>query len=290
MTKEELIRVFVETLQNINDGFYRCFNVDTCKFDIIEFNRLRTLGGGSIFYDELKPIKKSDLPYFEKTEIYVENKDIILKAMEMGSKTVILNPASKTTPGGGVERGSKACEEEICRRTNLVYSLYSFTDYKKTPYTKRKEFGRYPLNTRGGIYSPQVTIYKGPASEYYQCYHEPSYTNVISVSAVNHPKVENDGKMSKSMVYLTKDKIRAIFRIAILNKHSKLILTAFGCGAYNNPASHVAEIFKEVIDEEEFKHSFEEIAFCILDDHNSIRPDNKEGNYKPFVNIFGEKK
>jgi len=289
MTKEELIHVFEETIRDINDGFYRCFNSDTCKFDIIEFNKLKILGNNSIYYDKLDPIKKSDLPYFNKTDIYVENKDIILKAMEMGSEAVILNPASKTTPGGGVERGSKACEEEICRRTNLIYSLYSFTDYNKTPYTKRKNAGRYPLSTRGGIYSPQVTIYKGPASEYYQCYHEPSYTNVISVSAVNHPKIEKDGKMSKSMVYLTKDKIRAIFRIAILNKHSKLILTAFGCGAYNNPASHVAEIFKEVINEDEFIHSFKEIAFCILDDHNSIRPDNKEGNYKPFVDIFGKR-
>jgi uncharacterized protein (TIGR02452 family) len=289
MTKDELINVFEETLKNINDGFYRCFNNDTYKFDIIEFNRLRVLGGGSIFYTELDPIKKSELPYFNKTNIYVENKDILQKAIEMGPNAVILNPASKTTPGGGVERGSKACEEDICRRTNLVYSLYSFTDYNTTPYKKRKDAGRYPLSTRGGIYSPQVTIYRGPASEYYQCYYKPFYTNVISVSAVNHPKLEKDGKLAKSMTYLTKDKIRAIFRIAILNKHSKLILTAFGCGAYKNPASQVAEIFKEVINEDEFVHSFEEIAFCILDDNNSIRPDNKDGNYKPFVNIFGKK-
>lgn len=290
MNKEELINVYKETLRDINNGFYRCFNNDTCKFDVVEFNRLRTLGSGSIYYNELQPIKKSELPYFDKTDVYVENKDILLKAKELGYKAAILNPASKNTPGGGVSRGSRACEEDICRRTNLIYSLYSFTDFDITPYTKRKESGRYPLNVRGGIYSPQVTVFKGPASELYQCYHEPYFTNVISVSAVNHPKLEKDGKMSKSMVYLTKDKIRAIFRIAILNKHSKLILTAFGCGAYCNPADQVAEIFKNVLNEDEFIHSFEEIAFCILDDHNSIRPDNKDGNYKPFVKIFGEKK
>ena len=71
-----------------------------------------------------------------------------------------------------------------------------------------------------------------------------------------------------------------------MNGHSKLVLGAFGCGAYSCPSRHVALLFKEVLQEKEFDHSFEEICFAIIEDKNSLK-NNKEGNLKPFKEIFG---
>lgn len=86
-----------------------------------------------------------------------------------------------------------------------------------------------------------------------------------------------------------KRKIRTILRIALDNNHTKLVLGALGCGAFKNPPSHVARLFKEVLEEPEFIGAFEEICFAILDDGNSGRDHNPNGNLKPFADVFGEK-
>jgi uncharacterized protein (TIGR02452 family) len=86
-----------------------------------------------------------------------------------------------------------------------------------------------------------------------------------------------------------KRKIRIALRVAILKGMTTLVLPAWGCGAFKNPASEVAESFKEVFQEEEFLGAFEEICFAILDDHNAKHEFNPEGNFKPFLDTFGLK-
>ena len=78
-----------------------------------------------------------------------------------------------------------------------------------------------------------------------------------------------------------KGKIRGILRIAVLSKKPKLVLGAFGCGAYQNPPSLVAGAFKDVLREEEFQKRFSEICFAILPD---IRTGDR--NYNEFSKIF----
>ena len=46
-----------------------------------------------------------------------------------------------------------------------------------------------------------------------------------------------------------------------------LVLSALGCGAFNNPPSHVAEIFRAVI--QQYGSLFQSITFAIVEDHNS---------------------
>ena len=277
-SREELVKVYNQVILDIKNGYY-----ENSFGEEIEFTGKSKIRKETKMYESLPPC--NDHPAFSSTRIYVQNIDTYLKAIEMGPKAAVLNMASHRNPGGGVSKGSRAQEEELYRRSNLLYSLYSFISKGKELFGFEKE-QNYPIPCYGGIYSPKISIYRKPGS--YIAYDEPFFTNVISVAGILHPEIDSlTGMMLKKYVHIAKSKIRTILRIAILNKHSKLVLGALGCGAFGNPPKHIARLFKEVLEEDEFKNSFEEICFAILDDGNTGKAHNPEGNYKPFVDVFG---
>jgi uncharacterized protein (TIGR02452 family) len=83
-----------------------------------------------------------------------------------------------------------------------------------------------------------------------------------------------------------KNKIRTILRIGLENGHDSLVLGALGCGAFSNPPKHIAKLFHEVLDEVEFANKYKYIVFAVLEDHNSKKAHNPEGNFLPFYNEF----
>lgn len=282
MQKSDLIRVFNQVIIDIKTGGY----IYDYAGDPVPFREISKLRRGTKMYDEIEKLPLSKIPCFNDTKIYCQNIDSFQKAIEFGDNCAVLNMASARTPGGGVSNGSRAQEEELCRRSNLLYSLYSFTK-KGTDLGFCKKSGSYPIPTFGGIYSPCVNIYRDPIT--YLSMKSPKLCNVISVSGVICPKIDKStGLMLNGYPRMVKKKIRQILRIAILNNQSKLVLGAFGCGAFKNPPRHVALLFKEVFEEPEFIHSFDEVCFAILEDNNSRREHNPEGNFKPFSDVFGK--
>lgn len=286
-TKEQLIKVFEEVIEDIISREYEY------KDNYIEFPETDRLIYESKMYKSIQ--KGNNKPKFQTPlKIYVQNIDTFEKAKELGSECAVLNMASSKRPGGGVETGSRAQEEELCRRSNLLLSLYLYSPEKWDEYFGDYYSGKvlndfsYPIPVYGGIYSPGVCVYRKPGtyetvSNYFKC-------NVISVAGVVRPDIDkNTGEMMKKYVPIVKGKIRTILRIALDNNHTKLVLGALGCGAFKNPPSHVARLFKEVLEEPEFIGAFEEICFAILDDGNSGRDHNPNGNLKPFADVFGEK-
>ena len=85
---------------------------------------------------------------------------------------------------------------------------------------------------------------------------------------------------------ITLDKMRTIFRIGALHGHDSLVLSAMGCGAFANPPAHIAKLFHQVIDEEEFQNAFRLIDFAILDGYKTGLRHNPEGNLLPFQREF----
>lgn len=278
-SREYLVKIYEEVIEDLKNGYYVNDSGEEIEFSD---HKLKT---GSKMYQEDEVVDVSSSPRFESTRIYVQNIDSFLKALDMGKGVAVLNMASRRNPGGGVAKGSQAQEEELCRRSNLLTSLYSFSEKGKiTGYTSKT--GSYPIPTYGGIYSPGVEIYRGKR---YKPYYESTKVDVISVSALVRPEFDPTTLMiSKKQAHIMKRKIKTILRIALMNKKTKLVLGAFGCGAFCNPPKHVALMFKEILEFPEFKNAFEEICFAILDDGNTGKEHNPEGNYKPFVEVFGE--
>lgn len=253
-----LITVFEETQDIISIGGYKdSFG----EWHEVEKPKSQT------FYRTLKPTERG-LKFDYPPKIYVEEIDTLQKAKELGPECVILNMASSFKPGGGVIKGAKAQEEDLCRRSNLYPSLLHFED-------------KYPIPKFGGIYTKDIQVFRSVGQ--YNFLHEPFFCSCISFPGIKLEDPTNIGNEEKFMINL-KGKIRGILRIAVLKKHGKLVLGALGCGAYKNPPDLVAKAFKEVLGEKEFEDRFEEICFAIL-------PDRKGGdkNKKEFLKVFPSK-
>ena len=71
------------------------------------------------------------------------------------------------------------------------------------------------------------------------------------------------------------DRIRSVLHAARLAGHPNLVLGAFGCGAFGNPAGPVAAVFRQQLLSPEFRGLFRIVAFAVLDPVGT-------GNLKPF--------
>ena len=120
-----LTKVFMHNLEIFRDGAYRT-----------ESDKVVTIPVGGQFVEESQmfsekcEIGDSPLSHILDTEVQVLNQDCILATrdlVEQGFNPALLNMASLYHPGGGVLTGSSAQEEDLCRRSNLVISLYQFS-------------------------------------------------------------------------------------------------------------------------------------------------------------------
>ena len=272
MTREERIAVFRENLELFAAG----------KFPYRE---------ETMYYDEDVQLE-AEPPVKGGTRLEVVNRDCIevtRELVEEGYRAAVLNMASRTNPGGGVENGAGAQEEQLCRRSNLLLSLYPFSRRAVTAYPElglapRKE--QYPLHLRfGGIHSPDVTFFREGEDRGLRISAEPFKASVISVAGISHPRLDARGLMGRQDEELTRDKIRTILRIGMEHYHDALVLGALGCGAFANPPAQVARLFHDVFMEPEFKHQFRLVVFAILEDRNSLR-NSKMGNFRPFRDEF----
>lgn len=281
------VEVYDETLLDVLNGYY--FTKEGKK---VVFKDYREMVYGTKFYrDEICSNTLSRDSSFPVVEVIEKGTlEVVKSLIDKGENPAVLNFASRKNPGGGVITGAGAQEESLFRCSNYFKSLYQFANYAKH-YNLEKRPQSYPLDKNyGGIYSPNVTIYRGNEDEGYPKLDCPWETNFIAVPAINSPslvKDENDKYwLEDTMENATKNKIRTIYRIAVINGHKQLVLGAFGCGAFKNPPHHIAKLFNEVLHEEEFKSSFSHIVFAIIENQNSHKWFNPEGNVIPFKKEF----
>ncbi|MDR0412933.1 MAG: TIGR02452 family protein [Dysgonamonadaceae bacterium] len=283
--RELRAEIFRQTVQLFRLNEYE-FNGELIKLDTAATAK------ETYFYKKprlLNPVRSS-----HETKFSVVEADCIEMAESLknaGYNVCMLNMASRQNPGGGVLGGAGAQEENIFRRSNLFQSLYQFADYAEEYGVKRDTKHSYPLDRNtGGIYSKRVFIVRGSEKNGYCFLQNPFGLSIVSVPAINRPQLEKspDGKyyIAEELVEPAKEKIRTILRIGGEFNHDCLVLSAFGCGAFQNPPHHVARLFKEVFFEDEFRDRFRLVVFAIIDDHNAWHDHNPEGNALPFLREF----
>ena len=231
--------------------------------------------------------------------------DCALDLIKEGYNPAILNLASNVHPCGGYHSGAGAQEESLCQMSTLSVSLYQFANPKKKYFKdggyKEDKSYVYPINTNyGGIYSPNVVFFRNNLEKYYSLREECFKCSIISVPSLSFKANEyyasnnlyyfkDDGVLNKQGIEVEKNKIRAIYRIGLDNKHDSIVLGAFGCGAYHLNPEQIALLFKEVLEEPEFKNRFKKIVFAIYEGRGSSRKVvGKEGKYKPFYELYGK--
>ena len=281
------IEIFNSTLDVLRQGWYVASTgkmVDLPPVEEVMANAALYSEPFHVLIDPVGPVT---------TEVRVEDMDCVLAAkrlIDKGYNPAMLNLADLYTPGGMVEFGSGAQEENLCRRSDLILSLYQFSSTRVRQYpglglVSREE--QYPMDERyGGIYSGTVTFFRGPESEGSRLEEKPYSIPVSSVAALSGPRIGADGMMLPEDAEITLEKMRTIFRIGMGNFHDSLVLSAMGCGAFKNPPAHIAKLFHQVIEEPEFKNKFRLIDFAILDGYHTGMSHNPEGNLLPFQREF----
>lgn len=239
-------------------------------------------------------------PPYHNTRVDVFNEDCVVvyeRLVKSNYKPLLLNMANATSPGGGYRRGDGAQEENLFRRSDYFRSLDTGLDQWLSERSKRfhcssscqldplaDHNSMYPMHEYGAIYTSGLTVFRQSEETGY-AFMEGPLENVCSLAmaAYRDPKIDED-KLAPKYAVGTRKKIENIFAIAFHHKHDSLVLSALGCGAFKNPPTYVAELFRSVI--EQYAGFFKLITFAILDDHNAGRRFNPHGNFAPFQSIL----
>lgn len=188
----------------------------------------------------------------KKTVVHFYNTDCIeigrrLCLAAPGTRVAILNMADWVIPGGLVESGAPTQEEELFRRSNLHKHLTT---------------AHYPMKQFQIVLSRRVEFYRG-AQPYFKP-HTPFCMDVLSAAAPRYPELDKTGRRFGTVAgeEFMLGKIRGLLATAYNEGIDFLILSAWGCGAFGCPVSHVARLFAEVV--AEFDGCFRGICFAIL--------------------------
>ena len=254
-----------ETAQIMRDGFYadNSSHVHNIEADI-ETSVART----RLYAPDWNP-EPLGKPRFE-TVVEVTNETTLSAARRLfdeGRNAVSLNFASATSVGGGWLNGARAQEEFLCRNSTLAECIggqREFYDYHKDQ--------RAPRYSDMMIYSPDVPVIRDEFDNL--C--APWLCCFITAAA---PNLNHGLAMPLAELRaLWRARIARVFDIALDNGHDSLVLGAWGCGAFRNDATMVAQAFADVI--ENYQGQFELLLFAVWDDGG------KQGNFEPFAKQF----
>lgn len=242
-TNKQLINVFKDTVSRIKN------NMQLLSYKTILWNT--------------KTYKQRNV---YETQFIVSNRDTIQATINIdkNENVVLLNFANASSIGGGVLYGAIAQEEDICRCSTLYKSLIDVSS-------------KYPINGHV-LYTDNVYIFKDSK---YDLLTNPVKCSVITAAAICfNTKIEKYEQHHKQDMI---DLIDKILNCAYVNGHKYLVLGAFGCGAFGNPAKEVANIFYDLL-MDKYKNMFEYVEFAIK------TTDQNSENYVTFANQFEKMK
>lgn len=196
----------------------------------------------------------------------VVNQDSFAAALDLAEecgddeRVLVLNFANAFHPGGGVRRGAKAQEEDLCRQSTLLCSLES---EQASVYYERHWASATCLATDAMLLSPWVEVFRGSRGELLE------YPRCVSVLTCAAPMLCEDTEDMEegALRKLLFDRIIGILRVAQNEGYRNLVLGAWGCGAFGNDASMVAEAFQKALSQIDAsdKNVFQRITFAIKD-------------------------
>ncbi|MBR2200844.1 MAG: TIGR02452 family protein [Bacteroidales bacterium] len=280
--RSKLTEIFRDTLDYINEeeDLYDCIEYSKRETEIIKADE---------YYDLEKPSRAGDIKVTQSKSLeaamrYAED--------EANSEKLIavLNFASAVNPGGGVERGSSAQEEDICRCSTL-FPVLTQPSLAMNFYEPNRK-ARNPLHTDDIIYSPDIVIIRSDDDAMERLDPEEwCKVDIITCAAPDlrpprpdrfHPNIKPEPvKISRDELYdLHLSRAQHILNVAAGQGVEILILGAFGCGAFMNDPNVVARAYVDAL--KEYAQYFDVIEFAVY-----CTPFDQK-NYKAFSDVFAE--
>lgn len=200
---------------------------------------------------------------------------------QKGAKPVlVLNFANPVNPGGGVRRGAKAQEEDLCRKSSLLVSLESAK--ASAYYAYNRALDTY-MGSDAVMIHPLVEIIKDETGALLR----DSVIVAVMTCAAPMLRYGMEGMTQEQYEELMYRRITGMLKVAAYLGYQHLILGAFGCGAFQNDAKVVSDIFYKALKEFDFdgmkeKDMFRSIDFAVMDHSED------QYNFKEFSRNFSQ--
>ena len=191
---------------------------------------------------------------------------------------LVLNFANPVNPGGGVRRGARAQEEDLCRKSSLLLSLES--EHAEQYYQYNRGLHTY-MGSDAMIFTPQVEIIRDEQGNLLD------ETFVVAVLTCAAPMIQRgtEGMTQNEYKKLLYNRITGMLKCAAYFGYDHLVLGAWGCGAFGNDAAVMSDLFYQALKELRFngmshKDLFRRIDFAVLDKSPT------QYNYQEFYRNF----
>lgn len=151
---------------------------------------------------------------------------------DAAGKTMIVDPAAFTRPGGAYEDGAFGPEQILCSESNLYPVLCA---HKRDFYDKNRDYRRGSLFTDRALYVPDVLFSRGGDTR---------RADVLAIAEPIRAFALENHRSERECDKALADRLETIFRIAAANGVETLIMGAFGCGRNGYPVAQVIELIK----------------------------------------------
>ena len=170
----------------------------------------------------------------------------------------VLNFASATRPGGGVEDGCTAQEECLCRCSSLFLVLNQDELHEK--FYNTNAMARNPLYSDACIYSPGIMVFK--TDERCPQLMNPDDWFAVDIITCAAPDLRVAFLPTENELYqIHVSRANRVFQVAIDNGIDIMIMGAFGCGAFENDPIVVAKAHRDAI--ASYRNHFYQIEYAI---------------------------
>lgn len=191
---------------------------------------------------------------FATTRVQVANESTFVAGRRLRDATgspLLLNFANGTTPGGGFLHGARAQEESLCRLSGLYLTLDG-----DPMYAHHARHGATATATDWCILSPDVPFFFDDDGAVL------SEVLLLSVLTCAAPIAFELGPgVARALL---RQRITRVLAVAEAFGYARLVLGAWGCGAFGNDPGTTARDFRDAL-QGPFAGAFEEVVFAIAD-------------------------
>ena len=288
--REDNIRQLRDTLQCIRQGA-RPVNGRWVPLQLDPEQRLKVIFYPEEQVEDVCDAMESAVPEAEPCRFTCQNMDAFALARQREQErptghapferpVLVLNLANPVYPGGGVRRGARAQEECLCLASTLLPALES---PEAAPYYLYNRDLHSSWGSDSALLVPQVEVFRDEYGRYLE------QSAVVSVLTCAAPVAYTCHEVLSESEYRLGlyQRIRRILLLAAHWGYTRLVLGAFGCGAFGNDAALVSDLFYQAFvsclpDHTPLHRLFRQVDFAVLDHSSSGY------NYKHFCRNFAQ--
>lgn len=172
-------------------------------------------------------------PAHEATETYVTTDFATTAAYRAKGKTLVVDPASFTRPGGAYEDGSFGPEQILCAGSNLYPVLQGM---KSAYYDTNRGFQCGQLFTGRALYLSDIVFIRDGGMK---------QADVLAIAEPNRQRALENHRSEAECDKVLADRIEAILHIAAAHEVETLVVGAFGCGRDAGDEDTSIALFKQ---------------------------------------------